>query len=71
MVRDLLDFEILSSNCHACQYGKQSRIPFPIATWRAKKKLQLIHIDFKSEVASIFWKFTAKVENEYDCKIQT
>jgi len=39
MVRYLTDFEIISSDCHACQYGKQSRIPFPITTWRATKKL--------------------------------
>jgi len=38
MVRDLLDFEVISTNCRACQYGTQSRLPFPTTTWRAKKK---------------------------------
>lgn len=37
--------EMNSSNCSACQYGKQSRLPFPKTTWRASKKLQLIHTD--------------------------
>jgi hypothetical protein len=29
--------------CHACQYGKQNRRPFPKSSWRATYKLQLIH----------------------------
>ena len=29
----------------ACQFGKQNRKPFPKATWRASRKLQLIHTD--------------------------
>ena len=33
------------SNCHACQFGKQNRKPFPKSTWRASHKLQLIHTD--------------------------
>ena len=32
-------------NCHACQYGKQNRRPFPKSSWRATHKLQLIHTD--------------------------
>lgn len=32
-------------NCHACQFGKQSRAPFPQVQWRSSKKLQLIHTD--------------------------
>jgi len=32
-------------NCHACQFGKQNRFPFPNSTWRASQKLQLIHTD--------------------------
>ena len=31
--------------CHACQYGKQNRRPFPKSSWRATYKLQLIHTD--------------------------
>ena len=45
MVRDLPNFEVISTNCPTCQYGKQSRLPFLVATWRATKKLQLIHTD--------------------------
>uniref|UniRef100_M1C8D2 Uncharacterized protein n=1 Tax=Solanum tuberosum TaxID=4113 RepID=M1C8D2_SOLTU len=29
--------------CEACQYGKQTRLPFQNSSWRAKQKLQLIH----------------------------
>lgn len=32
-------------NCHACQFGKQSRKPFPKSSWRATQKLQLVHTD--------------------------
>lgn len=32
-------------NCNSCQYGKQTRLPFQQATWRATEKLQLIHTD--------------------------
>jgi len=32
-------------SCHACQFGKQNRRPFPNSTWRATEKLQLIHTD--------------------------
>ncbi|KAL3519543.1 hypothetical protein ACH5RR_017692 [Cinchona calisaya] len=78
MVKDLPDFEVISTDCHVCQYRKQSRLPFPTATWRATKKLQLIHTDVGSlqrtpslkEVGSTFWKYKAKVENESGCKIQ-
>ncbi|KAH0633032.1 hypothetical protein KY284_035818 [Solanum tuberosum] len=31
--------------CEACQYGKQTRLPFQNSSWRAKQKLQLIHTD--------------------------
>ena len=33
------------SDCVACQYGKQVRRPFPQTTWRATRKLQLVHTD--------------------------
>ena len=92
------------STCAACQYGKQTRLPFPQnKAWRATQKLQLVHTDvggpqqtpslngskfyiafiddhtrmcwiyfmkFKSEVADIFWKFKAWVENQSRCKLQ-
>nr|CAN62530.1 hypothetical protein VITISV_029281 [Vitis vinifera] len=32
--------------CIACQYGKQSKLPFPQkSTWRSSHKLQLVHTD--------------------------
>ena len=30
-----------------CQFGKQNRKPFPNGTWKASKKLQLIHSDIE------------------------
>ncbi|KAJ8751984.1 hypothetical protein K2173_000730 [Erythroxylum novogranatense] len=54
-------------DCVACQYGKQSRKPFPQSTWRATHKLQLVHTD----VANVFWKFKTWVENQSDCKLHT
>jgi len=38
-----LDYEL--PNCEVCQYGKQARLPFKHASWRATEKLQLIHTD--------------------------
>ena len=38
-----LEFEILDYK--ACHQGKQSRLPFKQAFWRASEKLQMIHID--------------------------
>ncbi|TYK19521.1 Retrovirus-related Pol polyprotein from transposon TNT 1-94 [Cucumis melo var. makuwa] len=43
-----LDFPKLSeeiSSCKACHFGKQNRKSFPKSSWRATKKLQLIHTD--------------------------
>lgn len=31
------------SSCKACQFGKQIKKPFSKSTWRATRKLQLIH----------------------------
>lgn len=45
MVRGLPKLDDQLSNCLACQYGKQRRIPFHKSSWRASKKLQLIHTD--------------------------
>ncbi|RVX14481.1 Retrovirus-related Pol polyprotein from transposon RE1 [Vitis vinifera] len=33
------------ADCVACQYGKQTRTPFPQIAWRAMYKLQLVHTD--------------------------
>ncbi|RVW21205.1 Retrovirus-related Pol polyprotein from transposon RE1 [Vitis vinifera] len=33
------------ADCVACQYGKQTRRPFPQTAWRAMHKLQLVHTD--------------------------
>lgn len=45
MANDLPELDDYIPNCKACQFGKQSRRPFPKATWRATKKLQLVHTD--------------------------
>ena len=45
MVEGLPKFEVISTSCQTCQYGKQNRLPFPTATWKASNKLQLIHTD--------------------------
>lgn len=45
MVKHMPEFEVNSTDCRACQYGKQSRLPFPKSNWRATRKLQLIHTD--------------------------
>ena len=91
------------ADCVACQYGKQTRIPFPQTAWRAMHKLQLVHTDVggpqktpslngskyyiafiddytifcwiyflksKSEVANVFWKYKAWVENQSSCRMQ-
>ena len=33
------------ADCVACQYGKQTRKPFPQTTWKSTHKLQLVHTD--------------------------
>ena len=43
MVNDLSDLDDHIPNCKACQFGKQNIKPLPKVTWRASKKLQLIH----------------------------
>ena len=48
MANDLPYLDDHIPNCKACQFGKQNRKPFPKATWRASKKLQLIHLDIAS-----------------------
>ena len=45
MVEGIPEFEVISTSYQACQYGMQSRLPFPTTTWRASNKLQLIHTD--------------------------
>jgi len=45
IVKNLSKLGASSKNCRACQFGKQSRLPFPKATWRATRKLQLVHTD--------------------------
>ncbi|KAL2345957.1 hypothetical protein Fmac_007242 [Flemingia macrophylla] len=104
LVRGLPELEEKSPVCAACQYGKQTRLPFPKGkSWRATNKLQLVHTDVggpqktpslngskyyiafiddfsrmcwiyfmknKTEVASIFYKFKAWVENQSGRKLQ-
>ena len=45
LVQGLPQLEAKIPNCKTCQQGKQSRLPFKNATWRAVEKLQLIHTD--------------------------
>ena len=45
MVESLPNLEANYNECHACQFGKQHRKPFPKSTWRASQKLQLVHTD--------------------------
>ena len=46
LVKGLPELEEESPKCAACQYGKQTRIPFQQnKTWRAIQRLQLIHTD--------------------------
>nr|KYP62109.1 Retrovirus-related Pol polyprotein from transposon TNT 1-94 [Cajanus cajan] len=45
LVKGLPDLEDHLPHCQACQFGKQHRKPFPETTWRATRKLQLIHTD--------------------------
>ena len=45
MVNDLPDLDDHIPNCKACLFSKQNKTPFPKATWRVSKKLQLIHSD--------------------------
>ncbi|KAL9439711.1 hypothetical protein AB3S75_025217 [Citrus x aurantiifolia] len=46
LVEGLPDLEDELPVCAACQYGKQTRLPFPKNNvWRASHKLQLVHTD--------------------------
>ena len=45
MQNDLPDLDDHIPDCKACQFTKKRRKPFPEATWRASKNLQLIHTD--------------------------
>jgi len=50
MTLSLLKCCVSCLDCHACQYEKQSKIPFLVTTWRAKKKLQMIHTDVEGHL---------------------
>jgi hypothetical protein len=45
LVKGVSWLENISTNCAACQYGKQARKPFPQTTWRVTHKLQPVHTD--------------------------
>ncbi|RVX06896.1 Retrovirus-related Pol polyprotein from transposon RE1 [Vitis vinifera] len=46
IVEELSDLEKNLSICATCQYGKQTKLPFPKKTsWRATQKIQLVHTD--------------------------
>ncbi|CAL5423196.1 unnamed protein product [Camellia sinensis] len=76
LVQGLPPLEEHLLGCKACQYGKQSRLPFPKKAWRASQKLQLIHTDLggpqrtPSLKGTVFWKFKAWVENQSGYKMQ-
>ncbi|XP_022717694.1 uncharacterized protein LOC111276161 [Durio zibethinus] len=76
LVLNMPTVEVNAGVCEVCQLGKQSKLPFVInKAWRATEKLQLVHTDIyfmkqKSEVANVFWKFKAWIENQSGCKIK-
>ena len=45
MVRELPQIEEHNGTCEVCQFGKQTRLPFPKQAKRATQKLQLVHSD--------------------------
>ena len=45
MAKDFPALDDHISSCRICHIGKLNRKPFPEATWRATRKLQLIHTD--------------------------
>jgi len=45
LVQGIPHLESELPSCKACQYGKQARLPFKQAAWRATEKLKLIHTD--------------------------
>ncbi|RVW91832.1 Copia protein [Vitis vinifera] len=57
------------ADCVACQYGKQTRRPFPQTAWRAMHKLQLVQTDVggpqKTPSLNATW-----VENQSSCRMQ-
>ncbi|KAA3453712.1 Retrovirus-related Pol polyprotein from transposon TNT 1-94 [Gossypium australe] len=85
LVQRLPYLEANIPNCNTCQFGKLGSLPFKKATWRATKKLKLIHIDlagpkkmslkenkyymYKSKVVGLFWKFKQWVKTQSGYKI--
>jgi len=55
-VQDLPPLEEHLPSCQACQFGKQTRLPFPKTSWRATQKLQLIHTDLAGPQRTHFLK---------------
>ncbi len=45
MVKGLPTFKRENAKCEACIYGKQNRESFPTSSWRANRRLQLVHSD--------------------------
>ena len=43
LVHGLPHIDVGTLDCKTCQFGKQARLPFKQATWRATEKLKLIH----------------------------
>ena len=45
MVKGIPTFKREKAKCEACIYGKQSWESFPTSSWRANRRLQLVHSD--------------------------
>ncbi|RVW87111.1 Retrovirus-related Pol polyprotein from transposon TNT 1-94 [Vitis vinifera] len=54
----------------ACQYGKQTRRPFPQTAWRAMHKLQLVHTDVGGPQKTPSLNGSNMVENQSSCRMQ-
>eukprot|EP00253_Pinus_taeda_P031750 PITA_31750 len=54
MVKGLPTFKRENAKCEACIYGKQNRESFPTSSWRANRRLQLVHNDVCGPLQTFF-----------------
>eukprot|EP00253_Pinus_taeda_P013735 PITA_13735 len=54
MVKGLPTFKRENAKCEACIYGKQNRESFPTSSWRANRRLQLVHSDVCGPIQTSF-----------------
>ena len=53
LVENLPNIHEKNEVCAMCQLGKQNKLPFPPkATWKASKKLQLVHSDVCAPIST-------------------